>query len=135
MPSYFEQGLNCIYESWYWRQILCFKSRLSNFKLTSLLKLTRFNFLRIFFCIYLRIVIGYLVFRTIWNYFLIYLVQFSLKWLKVSCLLFLTDKELSYKLSSLWHFTFCDFDQTILVLDRCYFQTSAIITKSSGIIW
>ena len=27
------------------------------------------------------------------------------------------------------------FDQTILVLDGCYFQTSRIITKSIGIIW
>ena len=31
-------------------------------------------------------------------------------------------------------FTFCDFDQTILVPDRCYFQTRVILTKSIGII-
>ena len=48
-------------------------------------------------------------------------------------LLFLRDKiwVTSYLLRDIS----CDFDQTTLVVDRCFFQTSVIITMSVGIAW
>ena len=49
-------------------------------------------------------------------------------------LLFLRDKI--WVKSYLFYVVFvCDFDETILVLDRYYFQTSVIITRSTGMMW
>ena len=63
-----------------------------------------------------------------WNYFLVYLVQFLVKWLRVSCLWEIRSES---QVIFFVRFYFPWFS-SILVLDRCYFQTRLIITKSIG---